>query len=554
MPIVYEAINALQRTPWQINSQVLEVMETLWKNNSELAGIPRKDGIEMPRKPFDIDTNEEARKAYRSEASAVTLMNLQSTSKRVSFGHTLDIAKRYNEYRKIFMPYTLDFRGRIYAVPHLNPQGNDIQKSLLRFANGKRLGSEGRKWLAVHGANLIGNDKCAYEDRVNVILDNEEEIVAIANDPYTNRGWCGSIGGFKVDKPWQFLGFCFEWAGFVEHGEDFVSKIPVALDGSCSGIQHFSAMLRDEIDGAAVNLIPADLPADVYGLVANKVKEQIEIDLQAGTPDELKHTDEGKAYLKRGTKTLAKQWKEFGVSRKTTKRSVMTLAYGSVEYGFKEQLMEDILTPARLSGEKFPFDGDGYAAAAYMAKLIWNAVNKVLVKAGEAMKWLQEAASLASKENLPVRWTSPVGFPVMQACPDLADRRISTALGGQVVKFVVKEQNQDKLAAKRQRNGIAPNFVHSTDAAHLMLTTVRAKQNGIKNFAMIHDSFGALAADIGGAKGLYATVREAFVELYETTDVLQNFRDDVAGVLPEKGRAKSSSHCRPRAAWSCLES
>lgn len=537
MPIVYEAINALQQTAWQINSQVLEVMQQLWATNSELAGLPKKDGLEMPRKPFDIETNEDARKAWRAEAATVNLMNLQSISKRVSFSNTLDIAQRYNNYRKIFMPYTLDFRGRIYAVPHLNPQGNDIQKALLRFANGKRLGEEGWKWLAVHGANLIGNDKCSYEDRVTFILDNEEEICAIAENPFDNRGWCGSIAGFKVDKPWQFLAFCFEWAGYVKHGEEFISKLPVALDGSCSGIQHFSAMLRDHVGGAAVNLIPADLPADVYGLVAKKVLEQIEIDIQTGTADELKHTDEGKPYLKRGTKTLAAQWKEFGVSRKTTKRSVMTLAYGSAEYGFKEQLMEDILTPARLNKEKFPFDGDGYGAAAYMAKLIWNSVNLVLVKAGEAMKWLQEAASLAAKEELPVRWTTAVGFPVMQAYPDVDTRRIKTAISGQLVKLTMHEEKKDKLASRRQRQGIAPNFVHSCDAAHLMLTTVRARQNGIKSFAMIHDSFGALAADIGGDKGLYATVREAFVEIYETADVLQNFRDDVAGVLSEKGRA-----------------
>jgi DNA-directed RNA polymerase len=537
MPIVYEAINALQRTAWQVNSPVLDVMKTLWANGSALAGIPAKDGLELPTKPFDIDTNTDARKAYRTEAAAVHHANLQLMSKRISFGHTLDIAKRYNDYRRMFMPYTLDFRGRIYAVPHLNPQGNDPQKSLLRFANGKPLGAEGWKWLAVHGANVIGNDKCTYEDRVQFILDNEEEICAIAANPYDNRGWCNSIGGIAVDKPWQTLAFCFEWAGYVENGDRFVSKLPVALDGSCSGIQHFSAMLRDEHGGSAVNLTAADLPADVYGLVAKRVVEQMEIDKLTGTSDELLHNDQGVAYVKRGTKLMAEHWSAFGVTRKTTKRSVMTLAYGSGEYGFKEQLMEDILTPARLKGDAFPFDGDGYGAAAYLAKLIWRAVNKVLVKAGEAMKWLQQVAAMASKEQLPVRWTTAVGFPVMQAYADMTDRRIDTALSGKVVQLVVKEANKEgKLDSRAQRNGIAPNFVHGCDAAHMMLTVVRAKQQGIKSFAMIHDSFGALAADIGGPGGLYDVVRESFIELYDTADVLQNFRDDVAGVLSEKGR------------------
>lgn len=536
MPIVYEAVNALQRTAWQVNSQVLDVMLTLWSGESQIPCLPPKEGLEMPRKPDDIDTNEDSRKVYRAEASTIHLMNLQMISKRASFGNTLDIAKRYKEFRKIYMPYTLDFRGRIYAVPHLNPQGNDHQKALLRFANGKKLGEEGAKWLAIHGANVIGNDKGTYEQRVQFILDNEEEIYAIAKNPYDNRGWCGSIGGFKVDKPWQCLAWCFEWAGYLENGEDFTSKIPVALDGSCSGIQHFSAMLRDERGGAAVNLLPSEMPADVYGLVAKKVLEQMEIDLQTGTQDELKHAQDGTPFIKRGTKSHAAQWKEFGVTRKTTKRSVMTLAYGSAEYGFKEQLMEDILRPAKQNKDPFPFDGDGYGAAAYMAKLIWNAVNVVLVKAGEAMEWLQGVASLASKESLPVRWKTAVGFPVMQAYLDMTERRIKTALSGRVDLIVREADKSGKLDSRGQRNGIAPNFVHSCDAAHMMLCTVRARQRGIKSFAMIHDSFGALAADIGGPDGMYTVVRESFIELYETTDVLSTFREDVAALMTEKAR------------------
>ena len=534
MPIVYEAVNALQRTPWQINSQVLEVMENLWDSNSTIAGIPPRDGLELPPKPHDIDTNQEARKEYRAQAARVHVENLSIRGHRVAFHITLDIAKRYNQYKKIFMPYQLDFRGRIYAVPHLNPQGSDYQKALLRFAQSKPLGSEGWKWLAIHGSNLAGNDKVSLEDRVNWVLDNEEEIVRIATDPYNERGWCTSVGGVDIDKPWQFLAFCFEWKGYTEYGDSFVSKLPVALDGSCSGIQHFSAMLRDQVGGAAVNLVPQNLPADVYQLVANKVIEQAKNDLENGTEDELKHTDEGVAYVREGTKTLAKQWLEFGITRKVTKRSVMTLAYGSKEYGFKEQLMEDIIRPAKASKKDFPFNNDGYTAAQYMAKAIWNAVNQVLVKAGEAMRWLQSAASIAASEGLPVRWSTPVNFPVMQAYPDVSNHRVLTAINGKVI-YLTMYRDKDKLDKRRQSQGIAPNFVHSADAAHLMLTVVRAKQEGITNFGMIHDSFGTCAGD---TEVLFRVVREAFVEMYEEVDVLSQFRDEISERLPDEAKEK----------------
>jgi DNA-directed RNA polymerase len=534
MPIVYEAVNALQQTAWQINSQVFEVMTTLWDSGSEIAGLPPRDGLPLPVKPHDIDTNEDAKKQYRIDAAKIHMQNLSILGHRIGFNMGLGIARRYEKFRKIYFPYQLDFRGRIYAVPHLNPQGSDFQKALLRFANGKPLGSEGWKWLAIHGANVAGYDKASFEDRVNWVMDNEDEIIAIARDPYGFRGWCGTIGEVEIDKPWQFLAFCFEWAGFAEHGEAFVSKLPVAMDGSCSGIQHFSAMLRDEVGGRAVNLAPADLPQDVYQLVANQVLEQVNHDLHHGTEDELKHTDEGVAYVKEGTKTIAQQWLTFGITRKVTKRSVMTLAYGSKEYGFKEQLMEDIIRPAKQSGKDFPFQGDGYAGAQYMAKAIWVSVNKVLVKAGEAMRWLQGAASLAASEELPVRWTTPVGFPVMQAYADLEKRKVKTAINGRLV-YLTMYAEKDNLDRRKQSSGIAPNFVHSCDAAHMMLTVVRAKQAGIDNFAMIHDSFGTTAGDV---EKLYHTVREAFCEMYQEIEVLESFRDEIVQQLSAKNLEK----------------
>lgn len=534
MPIVYEAINSLQRTAWQINSKVLEVMEVLWQTGSEVAGLPPREGLPLPVKPHDIETNEEAKREYRIQAAKTHVQNLSLLGQRIGFNMALGIARRYEKFRKVYFPYQLDFRGRIYAVPHLHPQGSDFQKALLRFAGGKPLGTEGWKWLAIHGANVAGYDKASFEDRVNWVEENEDEILAIAGDPYNNRGWSTSVGNVEIDKPWQFLAFCNEWAGYCEHGDTFVSKLPVAMDGSCSGIQHFSAMLRDEVGGRAVNLAPADVPQDVYQLVANKVIEQVEEDLINGTADELRHTEEGVAYVKQGTKAIAAQWKAFGITRKVTKRSVMTLAYGSKEYGFKEQLMEDIIRPAKQSGKPFPFQGDGYQGAQYMAKSIWNAVNKVLVKAGEAMKWLQHAASLAASEELPVRWTTPVGFPVMQAYADLEKRKVKTAINGKLV-YLTMYAEKDNLDRRKQSSGIAPNFVHSCDAAHMMLTLVRAKQAGIDNFAMIHDSFGTTAGDV---ENLYHVVREGFMEMYGDIDVIESFRDEIIQQLGPKNQAK----------------
>ena len=532
MPVVYAAVNALQRTAWQVNTKVLDVLTQMWELGHDQAGLPSRLAPPFPVKPWDIDTNEEARKDWKNKTAKAHQNVVMGRSKRTSVALCINVATRYNAYSKIFMPINLDFRGRLYSIPSFNPQGPDYMKALLRFSLGKPLGANGAQWLAMHGANVAGNDKVSLEARVQWVLNNEEAILACAADPLANQGWATEINGQVIDKHWQFLAFCFEWAGYREFGESYVSKIAIALDGSCSGLQHFSALLRDDKGGAAVNLTPSDIPQDVYGLVAAKVN----ISIKAIVASEQSQIRDDRA-------DLARQWLEFGVDRKVCKRAVMTLSYGSTQYGFKDQLLDDVLSPAftkadaakqrgETEGTELPFSGDGYRAAVFMAAEIWNAVTQTLVKSVEAMAWLQQAATAVSAEGLPVRWTSPVGFPVMQAYWNIEQRRIKTALQGGIIQLTLGERT-DKLDTRHQRNGISPNVVHSLDAAHMMLTTVRAEQENIKSFAMVHDSFGTTAAE---TEDLFRIVRESFVEMYEDTDVLLNFRDEIMRQLSPKAR------------------
>ena len=525
MPMVYKTINALQRTAWQVNGDVFNTMMTLWENGSTLGGIPSKADLELPPKPADV-SDVGVFKQWKRDASQAHRNHLEATSARIAFSMTIDVANRFSGFKKIFMPYQVDFRGRIYAVPQLNPQGSDFQKGLLRFSQGKPLGEEGVKWLAIHGANVAGVDKVSFQDRYNWVDANEEEICAIAADPFNNRGWAGSIAGVEIDKPWQFLAFCFEWAGYCQQGEKFVSHLPVALDGSCSGIQHFSAMLRDSSGGAAVNLIPAEVPADVYQVVADKVIEKVNDDLLNGTEDGISEA----GTLVYGTKSLAQQWLDFGITRKTCKRAVMTTPYGSREYGFKEQLLEDILRPAeKLMGDKFPFADNGFGAANYMAKKIWQSVTVTLVAAGQAMDWVKEVGAVANRARQAITWTTPAGFPVEQAYQCMEEVRIKTAING-TIRLSLKEPI-DKLDLRKQSSALSPNWIHSLDASHLMSTVCSSLDQGIGSFAMIHDSFGTHAAD---TDKLFATVRDTFVEMYEQNDVLAQFKEAVAATITDE--------------------
>ena len=81
-------------------------------------------------------------------------------SLRSDFNFKLNIARSFSRVDRFYFPHNLDFRGRVYPVPpHLNHIGNDLSRGLLAFADGKKLGESGLKWLKIHCANLMGKDK-----------------------------------------------------------------------------------------------------------------------------------------------------------------------------------------------------------------------------------------------------------------------------------------------------------------------------------------------------------------------------------------------------------
>ena len=93
----------------------------------------------------------------------------------------------------------------------------------------------------------------------------------------------------------------------------------------------------------------------------------------------------------------------------------------------------------------------------------------------------------------------------------------------------------DKLKRTKQRSTIAPNFVHSYDACHLMMVAIEAKKRGINSMLLIHDSFGCLPTDMAEFANI---VREEFVSLYENHDPFQNIHENALIALSEKKQSK----------------
>lgn len=556
MPMVYEAINHIQSTAWQVNSKLLEVVQGLWEEGRAIAELPDREDEPLipypyPEKDTKLDsfTEEEIEviKKWKRETYETHKRNVQKRSVRILVAQILRIANQFSKYEKIWFPYQMDFRGRIYPIPVLlQPQGSDLAKGLLRFAEGKAVDEESVKWLMIHGANVYGYDKESYDKRIEWVREHSEEIRQYAEKPLENRGWA------SADKPFQFLSWCFEWTDYNNNPTEFRTHIPIQLDGTCNGLQHYSALLRDPVGGAAVNLTDALKPNDIYAKVAEKLEEKLNEHIRSDTENTASSTgnsDSGSVNLNRAipdSQYLARCWLNLGINRKLTKRPVMVLPYGGTILSCREYIGEyltDNYSPNFL-WEHFKIGENPtdciYKVSVWLSKLLWESIQETLKAATVGMDYLRKISRLLTRQKQYLEWLTPAGLLVRQAYPTRKQKEVKTELYGSILKVRVNIDDESQLDSQRQVNGICPNFIHSLDAACLMIYLLKCKASGIQSVMSVHDCYGTLAPDTNlSAKFL----REAFVEIYRQP-ILENFTDDIRLLcdetvefpeIPEKG-------------------
>jgi DNA-directed RNA polymerase len=514
---VYDAINAIQETPWVINKKILKVAQECWKKGIPIGKpgkevLPTKELLTIPEYPEEWtgkskewrETDYEGYKKWSSLAASVHDQNNNNVSKRINISTRFTIANMLIDEEEIFFPEVLDFRGRVYPIPtSLTPQGDDLSKSLLKFAEGKPLGSTGLRWMYIHTANCFGIDKVSFDDRVKWTEDHLDALLEIAMNPMVNTLW------MEADAPFSALAVCFELLEFSFNPETFKSYLPCPQDGSCNGLQNFSALLRDPIGANATNLIPSEEPQDIYSEVLELVIKRVHEEALEGNTN---------ALLVDGF-----------LSRPIVKTPVMTLPYGATKRGMAKQIEEALKkhNPGLLT------NSDSWGVSYYLAEITYSCISKVVVAAVVAMDYLRECARVIASEDLPIRWTTPIGLPVTQCYVDSAEQRIKVHLNGVQTRVSIKTdeiKNVSKVNRRKQSAGIAPNFIHSLDSSHLMWTVLIALEQGLTNFSMIHDSYGVHFCD---TDILNSCIRTAFFEMY-SRDVLKEWTEEIKSqISPE---------------------
>jgi DNA-directed RNA polymerase len=339
--------------------------------------------------------------------------------------------------------------------------------------------------------NMSGNDKAPHSERVSWSEKNADKVKQVATDPLADRWW------LKLENPWQFLSACCELQAALDSGDPstYVSHLPVYQDGSCNGLQHYAALARDSWGGSSVNLCrnpQIDRPMDVYSDVAALVLKRVEEDAAKGLA--IAHV------------VIPH------IVRKVIKQTVMTSVYGVTIVGAREQILRQLL-------DRGMNDKEGQEAAMYLAKHTMGAMRTMFTNARLVMDFLTECAHIVAKLNQPMTWVSPLGIPIVQPYRRNHKHVVSTHM-----QRITLCEFSDLLpiSPARQKAAFPPNFVHSLDASHMMMTALECFDQGI-TFSAVHDSFWTHARHVDTMNVL---LREQFVALYEQP-ILHRFRESL---------------------------
>ncbi|KAK2785462.1 DNA-directed RNA polymerase [Emmonsiellopsis sp. PD_33] len=527
---IYRGLTVLGKTGWKINRRVLDVMLEAWNSGEAIANLaPANPDIPDPPMPTERMEKEEAIKYYRAKLMA---SNVRSGlhSQRCFQNFQMEIARSYRN-ETFYFPHNLDFRGRAYPlVPYFNQMGADNCRGLLLFSKGRELGVSGLRWLKIHLANVFGFDKASLSEREQFTMDHLDDVMDSADNGLKGRRWWLDAG-----DPFQCLAACVEVTNAMRLDDPtkFVSHLPVHQDGSCNGLQHYAALGGDLAGAQQVNLEPSDRPADIYTGVADHVDAAVKAEAAKG--DKIAKLLDGK------------------ITRKIVKQTVMTNVYGVTFLGAIRQVKRQLT-------DHYPdlhHAGDSGPCATYVARKIFAALGSMFNGAHGIQFWLGDCANrisqslspeqiealAASQENPPdfgkgkvalrrkkiakdpmkhfkstVIWTTPLKFPVVQPYRDTKSARVLTGLQHLSIR---DPHTSDVVSRRKQLQAFPPNFVHSLDATHMLLSAAKCDEVGL-NFSAIHDSFWTHAADIDT---MNVVLRDAFI-LMHSDDIVQRLASE----------------------------
>jgi DNA-directed RNA polymerase len=476
-------LNKIQSVGYQLNPFIVEVAETLYEKGVRVGKAPKFIPITstepLPAKPPDIDTNPDSRQAYKRAAAEVHNRNNELVKKACRTRLTMKAVEKFKG-EVFYLPWSFDYRGRAYPIPaFLTPQDTDFGKSLLSFAETAFMTYEAEGWLAFQVATTYGLDKATMAERQEWVKENTEYISRIALDPI------GCLPDWEgVDEPWQFLAACDEYYHCVISGDRQHTRLPVAVDATCSGLQVLAGLARDASTAKFVNVLPSDSPQDAY-----------------------------KAVVAAAMPNIPPQWKEH-VDRGVAKRLVMTIPYNAKFKSNWKYVNAALNDPKDKGGKALNVPKEDVTTITHALR---DAAFDTFPGPMKVMKWIESEVGKALKRGVTqLEWTTPSGFVITQKINKPETVRLDLQLLGTIKQSKVAIGDSKEVNITKHKAATAPNLIHSLDASLLHLSALRFDAP----IALIHDSVLCRATDMGTLSYL---VRETYMHLFAEHDYLTDF-------------------------------
>lgn len=388
----------------------------------------------------------------------------------LAYKRTQETAMRLR-HNTFFFPYFLCTRGRHYvaSTEGVTPQGREYEKALCLPRFNEPLTERGVLAL-IEAADGYSEDTRYTSLPIEL---RGHAYAAQARSPET-------LGWQEWDSPFCGMAMANQLsAHYSDPSQPLRAFVP--RDGRCSGLQHWSALLRSSaVTGRiGMELQEADDGLDIY--------EYVNLLWTKLIPSE----------------------HQFICTRKTAKKPVMTFAYSATRMSAMENVLE-------MWADKQE-DLDRKACMQYGSKL-FTTTEEVLEPLVGGVSWLRACMKIIIGTGVhKVTWITPDGFIAVQdyKLKEVKELEVKLSNGRKLkidIKIDVLDAHGNTVPSlSKAQSGIGPNIIHSLDATHLRMVALQLALLGIPA-VWVHDSF---AVHANYRDTLDVIIREEFVKLYD---------------------------------------
>lgn len=401
----------------------------------------------------------------------------------------------------IWLEHDMDFRGRLYCASRVaGHQGTDQQKALLSFAQQERMSDDAFEQLLAAAAGHYGLGHSSWGERVEWGRSHLDQMAAIAQQPLDRIDLWKS-----ADDPWQFLQCSAAIADYLSD-ESALIGCPVRFDQTASGMGIAAMLTRDEQLARHTNII-GSTRKDLYAHVALRLQGLLRADL-----DSFDFFDQ----------RMAEFWLQKPFGRDLTKGPTMTTIYGARHFGLVDQVVT-WLQEENPDVHVSRWAREYTKPAQYLTRKLNLVIGAELKACVELEKWLRAVSTKCIRAEKPVRWDSPMSFPLAFANRLDHKQRTNTYLHGrrrwQHVDVTVEE---GELSARATNQAITANTIHAFDAALCHAVVIRSASKGMPILTN-HDCFATIPSR---AKALHHILLDEMRQMY-ATDWLAEMRVEV---------------------------